>query len=184
MVDIRAFSSPLKYQVSITRCPNTTFFVQSVTLPGLTIGTATAGTPFSKLFFQGDHLTWGTFDLTFKLDAEWSNWYEIQNWIIGQGFPRNFGEYQALKSGTDKNLDNGPLVPPKKQQLKRKDGDIYSQIILEILTSKNNPIVEFQFKDAFPVALSPLELDSTKEDVEFLTASVTFKYTYYTVIRP
>ena len=53
---------------------------------------------------------------------------------------------------------------------------------LAILSSHNNVAREIQFVDAYPTNLSSLPFDTTSADVEYLTASVTFNYSYYKII--
>ena len=50
---------------------------------------------------------------------------------------------------------------------------------LSILTSHNNISKEISFKDCFPTSLSGADFTSIANDVEYLQASVTFKYTYF-----
>lgn len=182
---VTQFASQLKFDVRINRCPHVNWHVQSANVPGLSTGRAPQGTPFTKLFHQGDHLDWGVLEVSFKVDERFNNWFEIFEWLRVIGFPKNHAERDRLKRSTLQNLDQGPLVPPKQSEAPlRKLGDIYSQITLGILNSHNNPIIEFQFYDAWPVALSPLDLTTRDNDIEFLTANVTFSYTYFNVIRP
>ena len=57
--------------------------------------------------------------------------------------------------------------------------NVQSDATLIILNSHNNKAKEIQFKDIFPTSLSGLEFDTSINDVEYLTAEVTFKYTYF-----
>ena len=59
---------------------------------------------------------------------------------------------------------------------------MYSDAVLTILTNKNNPVVECRFRDVFPTSLSGLTYSQNQTDVEYLTASVDFKYTIYEII--
>jgi hypothetical protein len=44
-----------------------------------------------------------------------------------------------------------------------------------------NPTIEAHFKDLFPTSLSALDFDSTTADPAYQQASVSFKYTSYTI---
>jgi hypothetical protein len=46
-----------------------------------------------------------------------------------------------------------------------------------------NPNVEFQFKDAFPTTISQLDLGSTSTDVDYVSATATFRYRVYEIIK-
>jgi hypothetical protein len=57
---------------------------------------------------------------------------------------------------------------------------IQSDATLVILSSHNNKTKEVHYKDIFPTSLSGLEFN-TQGDVEYLTAQVTFKYSYFEI---
>ena len=58
-------------------------------------------------------------------------------------------------------------------------GATYSDATLSILTSKNNAVQEVRFRDLYPTSLSGLQYDQQAEDVNYLTATVTFSYLIY-----
>ena len=60
----------------------------------------------------------------------------------------------------------------------------YSDATLQVLSSNYKPSVLINFKDAFPVSLSTLEFDVATRDYSFFTASVTFKYTIFSITDP
>jgi len=55
-------------------------------------------------------------------------------------------------------------------------------ITLIIYTSHNNVAKQIQFVDAHPTNLSSVPFDSALTDVEYLTANVSFTYSYYKII--
>ena len=50
---------------------------------------------------------------------------------------------------------------------------------LFILTNQLNPNFYLNFSDLFPVSLTTLPLNVQATDIEFLQATVTFKYSFY-----
>mgnify|MGYP000852608157 FL=1 len=58
--------------------------------------------------------------------------------------------------------------------------EVMSDATLIVLNSHNNKSKEIEFKDIFPTALSGLQFD-TASDVEYITAEVTFKYSYFEI---
>jgi hypothetical protein len=44
-----------------------------------------------------------------------------------------------------------------------------------------NPQMEFHFYDAFPTTLSALEFDSAVGDLEYFTATASFRYVNYEI---
>lgn len=153
----QSFLSPLGFRLQIKKTPAMNYFVQSVTIPSVSLGTADVDTPFTKIPFPGTRLTFGNLQVTFKVDEDMQNYLEIFNWMKSMGFPDNFDQYAGIAG---KSIQSG-------------DG-IFSDITLLTLSSAMNPNLELTFYDCFPVDLSSMEMDSTLPDVEYLTATVTF----------
>ena len=59
--------------------------------------------------------------------------------------------------------------------------NIYSDGVLQVLDSTQNPQFQVRFKDLFPTSLW-MTFDATDTNVEYFTAEVTFKYTIYNVL--
>ena len=64
----------------------------------------------------------------------------------------------------------------------RDSKEAFSDGSLYILNSNYNTNTIVKFKDLFPISLSSLEFDSTKTDIQYFTAEVTFKYTIYNIL--
>ncbi len=96
-----------------------------------------------------------------SVDENMKNWLSIYNWIIGIGAPTQ----EALR-----------------QHVKLKEAsELTTDATLTVLTSNMNAQMHFRFQDCFPLNLSSIEFDSGLTDVEYLTASVSFRYDVYTV---
>jgi hypothetical protein len=151
------FLSPLGFKLQVKKTPHVNYFVQSVNIPSVSLGTADADTPFIKIPFPGTKLTYGNLQVTFKVDEDMANYIEIYGWLRAVGFPDNFAQYTNIAGAA---LASG-------------DG-VFSDITLVVLDSAMNPNLEVTFFDCFPVDLSSIELDSTSGDVQYVTATVTF----------
>ena len=57
----------------------------------------------------------------------------------------------------------------------------YTSGVLTLLSSSMNPTIEAHFKELFPTSLTALDFDSTTTDPAYQQASVSFKYTSYTI---
>jgi hypothetical protein len=158
------FLSPLGFKFQIKKTPHLNYFVQSVNLPAISIGTVEIGTPFTKIPFPGDKLTFNQLDVTFKVDEDMENYTEIFDWMIAMGHPDNLTDSATIYSA--------PAMSGK---------GVYSDLSLAILTNgmRGNKIVNFS--DAFPINLSDITFDSTLSDVEYVTATVTFAYRRFTI---
>jgi hypothetical protein len=58
----------------------------------------------------------------------------------------------------------------------------FRDITLSILSSANNVNKQIKFVDAHPITLSSLPFDITTTDVEYLTAVVSFEYSYFQIL--
>jgi hypothetical protein len=154
------FLSPVGFRFEIRKLPHVNWFLQSVNIPGMTLGEAIQPTPFLDTFQPGEKITFDPLNITFKVDEDLKNWTELQEWLFALGTPNNFDEYR-------KNVN------------KRGGEAIFSDGTLVTLNSYMNANYELVFKDLFPISLSELQFDTTMADIDYLTASATFRYVNY-----
>lgn len=167
------FLSPLGFNFSIKKTPKVNYFVQSITLPNLTLGQADIQTPFVKLPVPGDHIEFGTLSLTFRIDEEMRNYKEIYDWIVALGFPENFQQYNTI--ATSRGKFGGSVTNPTAGT------GIYSDASLIILSSAKNPLVDITFKNLYPVALTDVTFDTRLTDVDYVEATATFAFELFTL---
>ncbi len=55
----------------------------------------------------------------------------------------------------------------------------FSDATLNVLSNKNNSVIEVRFRDVFPISLTGLSYNQQATDVDYLTATVTFDYKIY-----
>jgi len=160
------FLSPLGFRFKLKRAPNLNFFVTEAVLPSISLAVSELPSPFKNIDIAGHKLSYGDFEMTFRVDEDMADYFEIYNWLISLGFPESFSQYQNLKdaqTGTPNTL--------------------YSDATLTILNSGMVPNVEVRFQDLFPIDISNIEFNVTDSDVNYITASVTFKYKLFTVVK-
>ena len=158
------FLSPIGFRFSLRRTPNIEYYIQSATIPSISLNPTEVATPFSKLYLSADHLEFSEFSLTFRVDEDMANYREIYNWMIGIAFPDNFTEHANL--------------------VNRQQGDIsgiYSDATLTILNSTSNPNVTIQFEDIFPTNISEINFDVRNTDVVYAEATVSFRHKRFTI---
>jgi hypothetical protein len=162
--------NPNGFLFSVQKLPEVTFFAQDVELPSLSIGLVTQASSVHDIKIPGETADYGSLTLSFLVDEQFKNWKAIYAWMIGLTYPENHTVYtQFLNS--EKNRDSYSELAKG-----------YSDASLTILDSSNNPIQNITFIDAFPTSLSALPFSATNSDVNYLRASVTFEYTYYTLL--
>ena len=157
------FLSPLGFAFSVKRLPTVNFFVTRVTLPGVSLGSADTPTPFITIPRPG-RLQFSELQVTFKVDEDMKNYKEIYGWMTALGRVDGFESYSAI-AAAEKTSGTG----------------IYSDGVLSVLTSAMNPNILITFANMFPSSISDLEFSSQPADVEYLEATVTFKYQSFKV---
>ena len=160
----KSFLSPLGFDFAIKKLPTTNFFVTRANIPGFSLGVVETPNPFVKIPIPGDKIQFSDLQVTFKIDEDMKNYLEIFNWIMGLGFPDNYGQYADIKS-KGKTTGEG----------------IYSDASLTVLTSAMNPNMEFTFRNAFPYSLTDVDFNTSSADVEYLEATVGFRYELFTI---
>lgn len=153
------FFSPINYGVQIERLPLMTHYVQSVNIPGLSLGDSSIQTPFVQVPFAGDHLIYEDLTLTFKLAENLKNYIELYNWMIGLGFPDDFGQYRE----------------------KATPGMEYSEVAVVLYNSSKNPLYTYHFHRCYPNFLSGFPMSSIAVDVDYVDITCNFKYQNFTL---
>jgi hypothetical protein len=160
------FLSPLNFVFQIKRAPHLNFFIQKVNLPSLSIDYTAQPNPFVNIPISGEHIRYGDLVVTFKVDEDLQNWFEVHNWIRALGFPDNFSEYATLST-----------APPTSGT------GVTSDISLVILDAVKLPNFEVTFREAFPTSLSDISFQTTDNDVNYVTATATFRFILYDVVK-
>jgi hypothetical protein len=162
----RNFLSPLNFKFQIKKAPHVNFFIQKVNIPAINLSPAVSPNPFVNIPLPGDHLSYGELEITFKVDEDLQNYLEIHNWITALGKPEEFEQYKNI---ADKKEWTGE--------------GIYSDISVIVLSSTKSANYEIVYVDGYPVSLSGLEFNTIDSDVNYITATASFKYTYYNIIK-
>ena len=172
-IENRNFLSPVGFKFGLKRSPGVAFFCNEANIPSLDLGIAEQPSYLKNIPIPGDKIQFGDLSLRFLVDEDLQNFMEIQNWIRGLGFPDSLAEFA--------DLDEGGQLADAFGKFKNARDDIYSDGILQILSSNLVPQFQVMFSDLFPYSLSTITFDATDTDIEYFTAEVSFKYTIYTL---
>jgi hypothetical protein len=162
----RNFLSPLGFKFNLARTPKVDFFSNSANIPGINLGVAIQPTYLKDIPLPGDKLSYDDFNLKFKVDENLENYLEIHNWMRGLGYPETIAEYDQWKYGDPTN-NSDPNV---------------SDATLIIYNSNFKTNTTVKFRGMFPTSLSTIDFDATQSDVQYVTATATFKYSIYDII--
>ena len=181
------YAANTQFRFLIDKLPKTEFFVKAANIPGVSIGEVTQPTPLSNITLPGDTLSFENLNITFIVDEFFNNYIEVQDWMRGTAFPVDHKEYlDLLRTGRDKSPQSIPSrvsIEAGKTGNAPKDAPIYSDGILTILSSKNNPIAEVRFRDLYPVSLSGIDFTQDATDVTYLESTFTMGYAYYEIFK-
>ena len=125
------------------------FTVQTMMLPDVTAEGAPLLFQQVNIATVADKIAFGAFEISYLIDEDLLNYKEIFDWI---------------KSNVESNHTATNHV---------------RDLTLTIMNSANNVTKQIKFVDAYPTTISSLPFDITTTDVEYLTAAVSFSYSYY-----
>ena len=159
--DNLSYLSPIGFKFQLAKFPEVNYFCQSATIPGVSLGQIDLPTPQATGYMSGDEVQFDELSISFIIDENMKNWLSIYDWIMALGAPHR-EDYQKLK------------------QLKT-DNTERTQAQLIVLSSSMNPQLTFYFEEVWPMNLSSVEFNTTGTDIDYVTASVSFRYDTYRV---
>ena len=178
------YAAATQFKFNITKLPKVEFFCTSVNIPGVTLGETSQATSLKDIPIPGDKLNYASLNVSFLVDENLENYREIHGWLTGLGFPRSHEQFETfINAGKDRFPTSNATA--NSREAGRVDdvgfdvGASYSDAILTILSSKNNPVLEVRFRDLYPTSLSGLSYDQQAGDTSYLTGDVSFSYNIY-----
>jgi hypothetical protein len=142
--------SQLNFKLKLPSLNELEMRAQSVVIPGLNLGQAPVPTPFVRISEPGN-IEYSDLQVTFMIGENLKDYLEIYNWMVQLGHPDRLDQYRH------KVIDGSVLI----------------------LNSSMNPIVNVRFTDLFPISLSDLNFDSTLSEIQYATATVSFRFTRF-----
>lgn len=156
---------PSNFIFSIHKIPDTTFFVQEANLPDLTLGSASMSTPLSDIPIPGDKLEFGTLNIGFMVDENYTNYQKLTEWILALGYPVSHSQFTEFINKQENNLT---------EHLKT-----VSDATLGILDSSMQPIATYTFIDCYPIKVGGFQFSTEITNPTPLKATATFAFNYY-----
>lgn len=139
--------------LEIAKLPIVSFTSTEYSLPGLSLPPAEASIPKGYGKEPGDKIQFDELTVTFLVTEDLSNWKEIYKWMMSNGAPKSYSQYNHSGRFSD-----GTLI-------------IYS--------SHNNPILKYKFYEMHPINLTSIDFSEEDSDTIVKKASVTFAYLFY-----
>ena len=175
------YASPTQFRFGIHQLPKVEFFTVSANLPGISAGTAIYATPLKDIPIMGEKLEYENLSISLIVDEYLENYISLHNWMIGYGFPKDREQFRTFRDVTSNTPADGGIPSVDIIGSATPDKAMYSDAFLQILSNKNNPILEVSFENAFPISLSALDFTQTATDVEYMVATAEFAYQIYEI---
>jgi hypothetical protein len=151
------------FQFRLHKAPKLTFNCQAGPLPGISFDSIPligGGGMTVPIQIAATNPIYDDLVLRFLVDEKLENWTEIYNWMFSMQNAREYGGESGSVDGPMDGMSDGALL---------------------ILSSAYNPIVQIDFQNLFPKALSGIEFDSTSTDLDPATCDVTFAYQAFNI---
>ena len=173
------YLSPTQFRFGIHQLPKVQFFTTAANIPGINMGEAIFPTPFKDIPIMGDKITYENLEISFIVDEFLENYQSLHEWLTAIGFPSNrqqFSDFRSNKSNTP-----GNSVNPSTDRVGTPSAAnaLFSDAYLMVLSNKNNPILQIDFRDLYPVSLSAISFTNDATDVDNIIATGTFTYQIY-----
>lgn len=176
------YSQQNQFRVYLGLFPKTEWFVVRANIPGVTLGQGVQATRLIDMPIVGDKLTYDNFYMTFIVDEKLENYRELHNWMMNIGFPESYSQFDSSIRPDGTVRPTGQTTDARVSGFgKVSDRDLYSDITLYILSSKNNPVVNIQMFESFPVSLTNIEYSQQESDTTYAECTVTFAYSFFTM---
>jgi len=168
----RNYLTATGFKFVLSKYPKIDFFSNSAQIPSVNLGVAVQSSYLKDIPIPGDKLTYDELTLEFLIDEEMENYLTIHNWIRGLGYPESVKEYADL-------IFNDPITPGI---FNAYSGQANASLL--VYNSNFNSIAEIKFQGLFPVSLSAVSFDSRDAQSNYLSATATFKYSIYDILKP
>ena len=180
------YASPVQFRFKIAKLPQVEFFIQTVNLPGISIGEATVPTSLYNYPVPGDEISYQSLDISFLVDENLNNYKELHDWMTGLGFPSNHQQFADMRAtGTDRfpGTASTTAASGTANPAPLPEGSIYSDATLTILNSKNIAKTEIRFQNVFPTSIGSLSYDVKASDIDYLQTQASFTYINYDIVQ-
>ena len=165
----RNFLTTTGFKFSLAKYPKVDFFSNTALIPSINLGVAAQSSYLKDIPIPGDKLSYDDFSLEFLVDEDFENYLIVHNWLRQFGYPSSVAEYQDL-------LNSDKTNPGKQTAISgQSDGTLI------VYNSNFQPTASIKFEGLFPVSLSTISFDAKDSNANYVTASVTFKYTIYDI---
>lgn len=170
------FLAPSQFVFTMQRIEGVAFTCQTANIPNISMTATQQMTRMKDAPIPGDTLTYGDLMITFLVDENMTNYTALQDWmkkITADLDTEDYNRYQRSQPG----------FPGADVRKPTPIGPTMTDATMTITDSNNNANVEIRYKDLFPTSLEALQFDITDTSMPYLTASASFAFSYYEIVK-
>jgi len=170
------FLTPAQFVFTMQRLEGVSFTCQTANLPNISMGSSMQMTRMKDTPVPGDTINFGDLLVTFLVDENCTNFIALKDWMVQVTADIDTEDYnryinRQAEFPTARNSTLKPIAPTM------------TDATLTITDSNNNANVEVRFKDLFPTSLEAIQFDITDTSMPYLTASASFTFSYYDIVK-
>lgn len=162
-----SYFTPQNFYMFIEGYPELVYTCQRIQNPVLTGEEELLPNPAnsSKVMIPGNSMDYSVLSCDFIIDKDFKNYKSILEWMKFVYTPESGSQVDELYSKRTSNFKGFQRGMSNVRVVGTDPG--------------LNPLVEWNYKDCFPISLDGTLFDSTLPDIEYLTSNVTFRFKYF-----
>ena len=161
------FLNPINFRFVLHRAPTLNFFTIDATMPSVSLDAIYQATPFVQIPKPASKISFGRFNLTFKVDEDFVNYREIYDWMSYLGLREGYTDYAKNIDKETNATGTGPV----------------SDCSLMILISSKKANIEVLMRDVFPTNLGNIEFAVDAANIRYASCRVEFALRDFVVIK-
>lgn len=170
------FLAPSQFVFTMQRLGGVAFTCQTANIPNISLQPSIQYARVKDTPVPGDTISYGDLLITFLIDENMTNFKALADWMIQITADLNTDDYNAY-------INRQPGYPEAGNQQLKPIAPTMSDATMTITDSNNNANVEVRFHDLFPTSLEALQFDITDTSMPYLTASASFTFSKYEMVK-
>lgn len=170
------FLTPSQFVFTLQRLEGVAFTCQTANIPNISITPTMQMTRVKDTPVPGDTVTFGDLLITFLVDEDMVNYKALQDWMIKITADLDTEDYNRY-------INSQAGIPTARNSVLKPIAATMTDATMTITDSNNNANIEIRYKDLFPTSLEALQFDITDTSMPYLTASASFAFSYYDIVK-
>jgi len=166
-----SYVAPQSFHMNIEKLPQVHYNLQQVNIPPVNGGEVQLDNRFNstRTFIPGDGVDYGQLSCTFLIDKYFETYRNIVDWIKQINVPEDGTQFQNL------------IDSQNSAEATTGFGKTMSNIDVYADGPDGKPLMIWNFINCFPISVDGPQYDASSTEVEYLTATVDFRFHYFTL---